>query len=215
MKFKLHSLALAVAAAFATLAQAVHARTPTELLFRPLMRGPIMTRAVSAANQWAGRTTISSGSASQVVSTTNVNSDSIFNLALQAALPAGYTTQGQISFANSAAVTGTASTTAVYSGYVINISLQVETSVVSAGAGINIPLRINSIVDGVSFAISTVNSQPIGLTAPIVNWEIPRAKVAGVKVNTISPGAHFILGWSDGIAKPNDVVVMWEIRRTT
>ena len=212
---KLKHLALAVAAAFATFAQAAHARTPMETLFRPLMRGPIMTKATSAVNQWAGRTTLASGSASQVVSTSNVNSDSIISLGIECAIPAAYIQQGQVAFTNSAAVSGTASTSAVHSGYAINIALQAETTVVSAGAGINASLRINSIVDGVSFAISTVNSQPLGIAAPIVNWDIPRADVSKLRVNSISSNGYFILGWADANPRPIDVTVMWEVKRTS
>ncbi len=212
---KLKHLALAVAAAFATFAQASHARTPTETLFRPLMRGPIMTKAGSAANQWAGRTTISSGSASQVVSTTQANSDSLISLVAQCTMPAAYVVHGQTSFANSAAASATASTSAVYSGYAINVSLLTETSVVSAGAGINAPLRINSIVDGVSFAISTCNSNPLGFATAVANWEIPRADVSRLRVNTINPGNYFVIGWADNVARPIDVTAMWEIRRSS
>lgn len=210
---KLHHLALAVAAAFATFAQAAHARTPTETLFRPLMKGPIMTKTGSAVNQWCGRTTIASGSVSQVVSTNQVNSDTVFNLALQAAVPAAYVAQGIVSFANSAALSVTASTSAVFSGYAINVSLLTETNITSAG--LSHPLRVCSIVDGVSFAIATADGASIGHAAAVANWEIPRAKVGGVKVNTISSGTHFILGWMDNTARPIDATVMWEIRRAS
>ncbi|MCR4342107.1 MAG: hypothetical protein NUW01_19700 [Gemmatimonadaceae bacterium] len=210
---KLKHLALAVAAAFATFVQAAHARTPTETLFRPLMRGPIMTKATSAANQWAGRTTLASGSTSQVVSTSNVNSDTIFNLAIECAVPAAYIMQGIVSFANSAALSVTASTSAVYSGYAITVSLKSDTDITSAG--LSHPLRVCSIVDGVSFAIATADGASIGHAAAVANWEIPRAKVGGVKVNSISSGTHFILGWMDNIARPIDATVMWEIRRSS
>lgn len=212
---KLKHLALAVATAFATFAQASHVRTPTETLFRPLMKGPIMTKTLSAANQWAGRTTISSGSASQVVSTSNVNSDSLISLGVEAALPAAYLQQGIVAFTNSAATYGTASTSAVYSGYAITLALQAETAVVSAGAGINAPLRINSIVDGVSFAISTCNSEPLGIAAPVAHWSIPRADVSKIKINSISSGGYFLLGWADGKPRPVDATVLWEIRRAS
>ena len=210
---KLKHLALAVAAAFATFAQASHARTPAETLYRPLLRGPIMTKASSASNQWAGRTTIASGSTSQVVSTSNVNSDTIFNLTLEAAAPEAYVAQGIVSFANSAALSVTASTSAVYSGYAVNVSLTTETNISSAG--LSHPLCVRSIVDGVSFAIATADGASIGHAAAVANWEIPRAKIGGVKVNSISSGTHFILGWMDNVARPIDATVMWEIRRTS
>lgn len=51
--------------------------TPVELLRRAMLRDPMMVSAASKSNQFAGRTTISSGSATQVVSTSVVNSDSL------------------------------------------------------------------------------------------------------------------------------------------
>ena len=53
-----------------------------ELLFKPLLRGPISTRvAPTEPNPWAGRTTLNSGSATVVVSTSAVQSDDIFKIA--------------------------------------------------------------------------------------------------------------------------------------
>ena len=57
--------------------------TPIEVLQRALLRGPLSTRAASHANQWAGRTTLSSGSATAVVSTTIVNSDSLIFFSME------------------------------------------------------------------------------------------------------------------------------------
>ena len=56
---------------------------PLEQLFGPLFRGMPRTIATSAANQFAGRTTIDSGSATVTVSTNAVEADSIISLALQ------------------------------------------------------------------------------------------------------------------------------------
>lgn len=38
---------------------------------------------------------------------------------------------------------------------------------------------------------------------------------AAVCVRSISPGAGFVLGWSDNIARAFDTTVMWEIKRTS
>jgi len=56
-----------------------------EQFFGPTLRGPVLTKAQSASNQFAGRTTLASGSATVTVSTTSVKSDSIIFHALQAA----------------------------------------------------------------------------------------------------------------------------------
>lgn len=49
----------------------------SEQLYRGLLRGPLRTQAGSKSNQWAGRTTLNSGSATVTVSTTAVDSNSI------------------------------------------------------------------------------------------------------------------------------------------
>ena len=185
---------------------------PLELIQRALLRGPLVTNINSSPNQWSGRTTINSGSATSTVSTFSVNSDSVFNLAVQAALPAAYITRGTVAFTNSAAVTATVSTSAVYSGQTILTSFLSETATGSSGIGGG-TLRVNSVVNGVSFAISTVDSQAIGTLAPVANWAIEQAEPQGIKVNSISSSNYFILGWADGRARPVDTVVMWEIRR--
>jgi hypothetical protein len=187
---------------------------PLEILNRALQRGPLMTNINSGPNQWSGRTTLASGSATQVVSTFSINSDSLLNLAIQAAVPTNYITRGTQTFANSAAASTVASTSAVYSGQAIHVSLFSATATGSAGTGGG-PLRVNSIVDGVSFAISTVDSGGVGTTAPVAMWSIDEAEPRGIKVNSISSGNYFILGWADGKARPIDTTVMWEIRRSS
>ena len=77
--FALFAALLFVPAAHASrwLACAALGDPPLELLFRPFLMGALRTRATSASNQWAGRTTLASGSATVVISTTRVASDSI------------------------------------------------------------------------------------------------------------------------------------------
>jgi hypothetical protein len=53
-------------------------------IFNGLLTSPLFTKANSAPDQWAGLTTINSGSATQVVSTALVNSDSIIMLGCKA-----------------------------------------------------------------------------------------------------------------------------------
>ena len=56
----------------------------SELLFKPTLRGPLRTRASSASNQWAGRTTLSSGDATVAVSCSTVQSDSLIMYGVEA-----------------------------------------------------------------------------------------------------------------------------------
>jgi hypothetical protein len=53
------------------------ARGPLETLFGGILRGPLATLTASGAKQFAGRTTINSGTAFVTISTQMVNSDSI------------------------------------------------------------------------------------------------------------------------------------------
>lgn len=182
---------------------------PLELLFAPFFKGPSFIRTNSHGAQFAGRTTISSGSATQVVSTTNVKSDSIIWTGIQAALPAAYTTKGQAAIASGAGSV-TASTTAIYSGMNVLLTLEGLTSQLS---GYPRGLRINSIVNGVSMLIATVDSLQLqGVTDNVAQWSIPEAMPEGIKINTIVDGGYFILGWADGRARPVDVTVMWEVK---
>jgi len=54
-----------------------------EQLYAPELRGPLTTQAQSRANQWAGRTTLSSGQATAVISTTCAKSDMLVHHTLQ------------------------------------------------------------------------------------------------------------------------------------
>lgn len=179
--------------------------SPIEAIFRGHLRGPLMTQAASKSNQYAGRTTISSGSATQVVSTNVVNSDSLIIHQLQAALPSGYDTQGLISIASGSS-TGVGSTSAVYSGQVILLTAQ----------GVN-PyqggVRVQSMANGGSFTVAV--SSATTTSGCNIGWKIPQAAPEGLKVNSISSGGYFIFGWADGQARPVDVTVMWELRRTS
>lgn len=60
-------------------------RGQQERLFHPNLRGPMLTDANSDDYQWAGRTTLGSGSATVTVSTAVVNSDSLILMGSQAA----------------------------------------------------------------------------------------------------------------------------------
>ena len=184
---------------------------PLEAIFRGYLRGPLLTQAQSKSNAWAGRTTLSSGSASAVISTSAINSDSLVYHMLQAPFAAGYSVQGLLAIA-SGSISGTVSTTAVYSGQHIQVGLQTE-SAPSSGSGN--ALRVNSIVDGVSFAVSRVDSGAYSSGANNIMWRIPEAIPAGLKVNSLASGGYMSLGWEDERPRPMDVTVMWELRRTS
>jgi hypothetical protein len=52
-------------------------RQTANQIFRGMLRNPLTTKAASASNQWAGISTIDSGAATLVISTTIVDSDSL------------------------------------------------------------------------------------------------------------------------------------------
>ena len=202
----------ALLVAYAQAALALHiGPTPIEVFQRPLIKSAPLMRTSSHAAQYAGRTTISSGSATQVVSTSVVNSDSLIYTLLQVALPAAYTTQGWAAIAAGAA-SATASTTAVYSGQQIDL---MYSAVADQSSGIGRGFRVNSVVDGISFAVVTDDGQNVTSGPARVGWRIPDAIPQGLKVNTISSAGYFIFGWSDQKSRPVDVTAMWEIRRST
>lgn len=57
-------------------------RQTAEQIFRGNLKGPLTTKATSAANQWAGRTAVTSGVATVTVSTTIVDSDSLIRTSI-------------------------------------------------------------------------------------------------------------------------------------
>lgn len=179
--------------------------TPIEALFRGFLKGPLMTPVASKSNQFSGRTLLASGSASQVVSTSTVGSDSLILTQVLCALPSGYNTQGLISI-TSGNQTGVASSSAVFSGQVINLSPQ----------GVNPyqgTTRVQSIFDGGAFTVAI--SSATTTSGCNIGWHIPSAEPCAVKVNSISPGGNFTLGWADQKPRPIDVTVLWEIRKTS
>lgn len=185
--------------------------TPIEVMRRAIALGPFVTKATSHAAQWAGRTTLSSGSATVTVSTRAVNSDSLILPNVLVALAAAYTTQGLASIA-SGSTTVTQSTTAAFSGQVFTLAFANATNQAS---GQSRGFRVDSIVDGTSFALATADGQSMtGGTANLM-WRIPQAVPEGMRVSTISPGNFFTLGWADGQARPVDVTVLWEMRKTS
>lgn len=211
---KKSNMALALLAFLACYAQAALALhigpTPIETFERPLFKSAALVRTNSHASQYAGRTTIASGSATVVVSTRAVNSDSLIAHYIQAAVPAAYTSQGIISVV-SGSTSGTASTTAVFSGQQIDLSMFNATNQLSGFAR---GFRTNSIVDGVSFAVVTEDGQSMSGGTAAVGWRIPESVPFGLKVNTIGVG-NFTLGWADQKPRPIDATIMWEIRRST
>lgn len=202
--------------ALSLFAEAVHGAkvaSPLESLFAAWFRGPATIDVASQVAQFAGLTTLSSGSTSVTVSTSNVKSNSLIFPLVNVALPAAYAVRGQFSLA-SGDTSGVASTTAVYSGMNILLMMQSTTSQLS---GFPRGVRVNSIVDGVSFQVITTDSLQVQGTQ-VIGWHIPEAVPQGIKVNTITESGYFTLGWADGRPRPRDVTVMWEMKlpgRTT
>lgn len=182
--------------------------TPLEQIWRGLLRSPLNIDITSRSTQFAGRTTLNSGSATVTISTSNVKSNSLIYMLVEAALPAAYTTKGLAAIAAGAA-TATASTTAVFSGQYIGLTFD---AVANQASGQGRGFRVNSIVDGVSFAITTVDGQNVTSGPPNIAWNIAHAELKDIKVNTITDGGYFTVGWSDGQSRPRDATLHWEVR---
>lgn len=177
-----------------------------EFLKRPFLTGPMGTKTQSAADQFAGRTSILSGGTSATVSTRMVNSDSLLQLTPHVALAAEFQTQGIIAIASGAGYK-TASTTAIYSGDTVLISPLLA----AVASGFGRTFKVDSIVDGVSFAIGTQDGLGPGAGGAVM-WKIPGKEPVGLKVATISPGNFFTIAWADGAPRNYPTPVMWEIR---
>lgn len=210
MKNSIMALALGLLASYAQVALALHiGPTPIETFERPLFKSAPLVRTNSHAAQYAGRTTIASGSVSQVVSTFAVGSDSNIYTNPQVAVPAGYVVQGRTAIASGLS-TGTASTTAIYSGDVVALTWESTNAITSGQA-----LRVDSIVGGVSFSIATANSLTVVASGAVAMWKLQGREIGQINVNTISPAGFFTLAWADGRPRALDVPIMWEIRRST
>jgi hypothetical protein len=210
MKIKKQGFAVAVAAAllggYAERALACWVY-PLEALFRPFLKGPLSMPISSKSNAFAGLTTLGSGSASQTISTSVINSDSLVHLTVHAPLVAAYQTRGRTAVASGLA-TATVSTPAVYSGDNIQLTWESPNDITSGMA-----LRVNSIVNGKSFAITTANGLTTIASGAVAMWNLLGKDPGAVKVNTISSNGFMTVGWADGVAKPVDATIMWEIRR--
>lgn len=184
---------------------------PAERLGRPQFLSPPVIDGSSKSGQFAGRTLLASGSATVTVSTTNAKSDMVLKSSIEAALAAAFSTQGRIAV-NSGSASGVASTTAVYSGDVIQLSQNAD---VAQSSGQGRGFRVSSIVDGVSFNVLTEDAQAVSAGNASVMWKILGRDPSDICVKSINPGNHFILGWADGVARPYDCQLHWEILRTS
>jgi hypothetical protein len=182
--------------------------TPLEKLQRPQFVSPPIVDGRSLSNQFAGRTTLASGSATVTVSTTNARSDMVLTHMIEAALAAQFVTQGRVDIVSGAAY-GTASTTAATSGMVVGIA----GDALNVASGFGRALKINSVVDGVSFAIGTQDGLGPGASMGLM-WKIHGKDPAVISVQTISDGNFFTLGWADGQARPYGSTLHWSILRT-
>lgn len=208
---KLLVLALAALGAYSFAALSMQlGPTPIETLQRPLFKSAPLVRTGSHASQYAGRTTLNSGSGTVTVSTAAVNSDSLLYFSVQMPMSTAYVPRGQTSLV-SGSTSAVASTSAIYSGMNINLGMQSTTSQLS---GYSRGLRISSIVDGVSFLIATIDSNQVQGTQ-VATWEIPEAYPTTIKVNTIVSNRYVTFGWADERPRPLNATIMWELRRST
>lgn len=186
---------------------------PNELLFGPTLKGPIITSVQSSPKQFAGRTTLNSGSATITVSTFAVLSDSLIHLGMEGNanlnIIAGTFNIG------SAELTATVSDAAIAADSLVFLQPR---GVIVQNSGQGVPLEIHSLAAGwfgahwstqVSADVAERETTVMYMAYPV------DGPVAEIEVKTISDKNFFTLGRSDGRAAARDTDVLWQITNTS
>ena len=186
---------------------------PKGLLHSQLLRGPFMTSVQSGPQQFAGRTTLNSGSATITVSTFAVMSDSLIHLGLEGNdnlnIIAGTFTVG------SAELTATVSNAAIAADSLVFMQPR---GVIAQNSGQGVPLEIHSLAAGWFGAHwSTQVSADVAERETTVMYMVTPADglPSDIEVKTISDQNFFTLGRSDGRAAARDATVLWQITNTS
>ncbi len=192
------------------------ATNPLEALRRAWLTGPMFTRASSGPSQWAGRTTLNSGSATIVVSTFAVKSDSLIRFGIEgnAKLPI---LAGQVTITS-----GTSFATVSNAAFAADSLVQLTIEQAATGAkiqqnsGFAQPVEVMSLGAGsmdVGFAVQSLN--PRADDTVISYLAMPADGLpSAIEVRSISDSNYFILGRADGVAIARDSTIMWMIEKT-
>lgn len=186
---------------------------PKELLFGPTLKGPIMTSVQSGPKQFAGRTTLNSGSATVTVSTFAIQSDSLIHLGLEG--NANLNILASTFTIGSAELTATVSDAAIEADSLVFLQPR---GVISQNSGQGVPLEIHSLAAGWFGAHwSTQVSADVAERETTVMYTVYPADgpPAAIEVKSISDQNFFTLGRSDGRAAARDTDILWQVTNTS
>jgi len=189
------------------------ARHPDELLYAPLLKGVLRTEAQSSTGQFAGRTTLNSGSATTTVSITTVKSDSI--IVAEGEGNANHNViYGTVSITSGTSF-ATVSNAAIATDSLVFLTLQAGGT--DQGSGFAQPVEVKSLGAGsldIGWAVQSLNPRAAATT---VGYIIAPADgiPAKIEVKTLSEGNFFTLGRADGNAAPRDTTLMWLLLNTS
>ena len=172
-----------------------------------------MTSVQSGPQQFAGRTTLNSGSATITVSTFAVMSDSLIHLGLEGNdnlnIIAGTFSIG------SGELTATVSNAAIVADSLVFMQPRMS---VSQNSGFAVPLEVRSLAAGwFSASWATQASADHADRETTVMYAVFPADgpPADIEVKTISDQNFFTLGRSDGRAAARDTDVLWQLTNTS
>ena len=187
--------------------------TKNELLWRALAKGPLTFIAQTGANQFAGRTTLPSGSATVTVSTTIVDSNSLIDVFLEQTSTRQKQIGGSTTLASGSS-TKVVSNTAIAATSLIFLQPKTNTTV---GSNVDLgQLIVSSISAGASFTITNNTGQAESARSVTVDYLITPAEgpEVPVVVTALSEGNYVTFGWDDGQARQRDVTIMFTIHST-
>ena len=185
---------------------------PKEVLAGAKLKGPLFASVQSGTSQWAGRTTLNSGSATVTVSTFAVQSDSLIIIGNEGSgnfdLVAGTMTVA------SATVLTTLSNAAVAADSLVFLQPKHD---VAQNSGNAVPFSVVSLAAGWFSAgpSNQVSADIAHLETTLMYQVLPADGIpAPIEVRSINDSSYFILGRSDGVAAARDEVVLWQITQT-
>lgn len=183
---------------------------PLEQMRRAFLRGPLLTKANSASTQWAGRTTLQSGSATVVVSSTIVKSDSLIRLGYEGNANMGVA--AGTATLNSGSATVVVSNARLASGSVVLLTGEFVTTAQLSGNAQPIDIKSQA---AQNFTAGWADGQTRAFDQGVHWLAVPAdGPPMPIEVRTISDADYFTLGPSNGVAVARDTIVMWQIENT-
>lgn len=181
-----------------------------EQLFAPILHGPMTTEATSNSNQWAGVSTLASGSATLTISTAVVNSNSVIRLGTEgnANMPVG----GGVSALNSGSATVTVSDARITASSVLIPGLERVSANQTSGVMTSVEVHSHG-VGYATFGYADGNTRAFNRNVHWVSYGIYGPPVE-VEVRSLGVG-YFTLGRANGLALDRDTKIHWMVEKTS